>query len=116
MCGVGLCVGLCVVCRGDVCVSSCLAPKTLPCVRSKRSRVHFQNARVTKDTGVLNRTHESVFNVYTGASLSLLFSRLSPLVSPSLFFSCLSLSFFLFSISNNDNDHSSSRLSLCAQL
>ena len=91
MCGVGLCVGLCVVCRGDVCVSSCLAPKVLPCVRSKRSRVHFQDARVTKDTGVSN-VHTRAFSTYTRERESLLLSRLSPLVSPSLFFSYLSFS------------------------
>ena len=70
-------------------VSSCLALKTLPCVRSKRSHVYFQNARVTKDTGVLN-VHTRAFSTYTRERLSLFFSRLSPLVSPSLFFWCLS--------------------------
>ena len=68
MCGVGLCV----VCRGDVCVSSCLAPKTLPSVRSKRSRVYFSKRPCHKGHGRFERTHESVFNVHTGASLSLL--------------------------------------------
>ena len=90
-----VCVGW--ACCGDVCVSSCLAPKTLPCVRSKRSRVYFQNARVTKDTGVLN-VHTRAFSTYTRERLSLLFSRLSPLVSPSRFFSCLSLSFSSLSV------------------
>ena len=91
LCVVLACVLGCVVCRGDVCVSSCLAPKTLPCVRSKRSRVYFQNARVTKDTGVLN-VHTRPFSTYT-------WERLSPfLVSPSLFFSCLSLSFSSLSV------------------
>ena len=73
------CAELCVVRRGDVCVSSCLAPKTLPCVRSKRSRVYLQNARVTKDTGVLN-AHTRTFSTFTRERLSLLFSRLSSLV------------------------------------
>ena len=95
VCGVGLCVGLCVVCRGAFLL--CLAQKTLPCVRSKRSRVYFQNARVTKDTGVLN-VHTRAFSTCTRERLSLLFSRLSPLVSPSLFFSCVSLSFSSLSL------------------
>ena len=91
MCGVGLCVGLCVVCRGDVCVSSCLAPKTLPCTfktlqceRSKRSRVYFHNARVS----VFN-VHTGAFSTYTRERLSLLFSRLSS-SRVSLFLSLLS--------------------------
>ena len=86
MCGVGLCVGLCVACRGDVCVSSCLAPKTLPCVRSKRSCVHFQNARVTKDTGVSN-VHTRAFRTSHGSvslfsCLPLSSSRVSLFLSP----------------------------------
>ena len=92
------CAELCVVCRGDVCVPLVL--------HRKRSRVYLQNARVTKDTDVLNNVHTE--------RLSLLFSRLSSLVSLSLLL--VSLSFFLFSLSNNDNDHSSSRLSVYAQL
>ena len=128
------CACLC-VCVESVCgmgVSSCLALKTLPCVRSKRSHVYFQNARITKDTGVLN-VHTRAFSTYTREHLSLFFSRLSPLVSlssrvslslllvsfSSRVFLCLllvSLTFFLFSPSNNDNDHSSSRLSVYAQL
>ena len=87
MCGVGLCVGLCVVCRGDVCVSSC--------------------------TGVFESTHGNVLNVHTGAYLSSLLASLSSRVSLSLLL--VSLSFCLFSLTNNDKDHSSSRLSLYAQ-
>ena len=84
-CGVWCVVCLLVcVCRGDVCISSCLAPKRLPCVRSKRSRVYLQNARVTKDTGVLN-VHTRTFSTYTRERLSLFSSRVSLL-------SCLPLS------------------------
>ena len=111
VCFVCVVCDMCGVCRGDVCVSSCLAPKALPRVRSKRSRVYLQNARVTKDTGVLN-VQTRTFSTYTRERISLLFSRLS-------LFSRVSLSLLLvslFSLSNNDNDHSSSRLSVYAQL
>ena len=107
------CAELCVVCRRDVCVSSCLEPKTLPCARSKRSRVYLQNARVTKDTGVLNE-HTRTFSAYTRERLSFLLASLFSRASLSLLL--VSLSFFHFSLSNNDNDHSSIRLSVNAQL
>ena len=64
--------------------------------------------------GRLECRHENVFNVHTGASLSSLLASLFSRVSLSLLL--VSLSFFLFSLSNNDNDHSSSRLSVYAQL
>ena len=70
----------------------------------KRSHVYVQNARVTKDTGVLK--------VHTGASISSLLASLPSRVS----FSLLRVSLFLFSLKNNDNDHSSSRLSLYTKL
>ena len=94
-------VVMCVVCRGDVCVSSSLAPKTLPCVRLKRP--------CRKGHGRFERTNENVFNVHTGASLS----PLAPLFPR---FLSLSLLFLSSSLSKNDSDHSSSRLSLYAQL
>ena len=80
--------------------------KTFPYVLSKRP-CHKGHQR-------LERTHESVFIVHTGASIPSLLASLSSRVSLSLLL--VSLSFFLFSLSNNDNDHSSSRLSLYAQL
>ena len=92
---VGVCVLLCVVlgcaCCCGVCVSSCLAlKKKLPCVRSKRSRVYFQNER-------FERTHGSV-SLFSPSCLSLLI-RLSFSLSLSLLVSlCLlsaRLSFFL---------------------
>ena len=79
------CVWLCVVVCGCVCISSSLVLEMLPSVRSKRSRVYFQNARVTSDTDVFEGTHERVLNVNT--------REYPPL------FSCLSLSFFISLIS-----------------
>ena len=76
--------------------------KTLPCVRSKRSRV-------TKDTGVLKVAPSLLMSL----SLS---SHVSLSSHSSLFFSVsFHLSFFLFflknSFNNSDNDRSSSYLS-----
>ena len=79
------------MCRGDVCVSSC-------------PRVYVQNVPVCTFKTPVSQ----------GASLSSLLASLFSRVSLSLLL--VFLSFFLFSLSNNDNDHSSSRLSLHAQL
>ena len=102
MCGV--CVSCRVLCRVLYRVScrvSCVCCAFLLVLHRNRSRVYVQNGR-------FERTHENVFNVHTGASLSSLLASLSSRVSLSLLL--VSLSFFLFSLSNNDNDHSSSRL------
>ena len=119
-----LCVVCCCVCcvlwLGSACCCGCswcgcgcvvvsafllvLHFKTLPCVRSKRSRVYFQNASVTQDTGVL-MAHTGAFWTYTrkrfegSRSLALflslpLFSCLSLPSHVSLF--CLSLCSSLF--------------------
>ena len=90
------CVWLCVLC---VLVCRCVLGCACCCgvCVQKRSRVYvqyvpvctFKNARVKLDTGVLN-VHTG-FWTYTRERLSLVFSRISPLVSPSLF-SSLSLS------------------------
>ena len=76
------CVWLCVVVCGCVCISS-LVLEMLPSVRSKRSRVYFQNARVTSDTDVFEGTHERVLNVNT-REYPPLFSCLSLSLSSSL--------------------------------
>ena len=95
--------------------------KTSPCVDSKRLRVCVQDASVCTGQTPAWTTHAGVFSVHTerfesthgGAfrllSLSLLSvcpSFSSPLLSSPLF-SSLPLS------RNDDNDHSSSQLSLC---
>ena len=84
--------------------------KTLPCVRSERSRVYFQNARVLCDTGALKphrerfeSTHGSVTSNLSLLSISLLMSAplvmsLSFHVSPSLLISSR-MSLFLLSLS-----------------
>ncbi len=138
-----LCVVCCCVCcvlwLGSACCCGCswcgcgcvvvsafllvLHFKTLPCVRSKRSRVYFQNASVTQDTGVL-MAHTGAFWTYTrkrfegsrslpslSLSASLLVS-LSPLscvsfLSLSLFISPSFSSLSLPDLINNDNDRSS---------
>ena len=75
-CGVSCvcCGGVRACCCGGGCGCGCVCvrffmsctEKTLLCVRSKRSRVYFQNARVTWD-GRFEGTHGSVLNVDTGA-------------------------------------------------
>ena len=89
VCGCVCCVCWCVVVCWAVRVVVVCAFKTLPCVRSIRSRVYFQKRPCQIGHGRFERTH-GILNVHTGASLSLVFSRISPLVSPSLF-SSLSL-------------------------
>ena len=115
--------------------------KTLPCVRSRRSRVYFQNARHI-GYGRFEGTHGSVFERSHGNSRSLalhlslssrvslslsLFTHvaLSSKTSLSLFLSlslslCSSLFLSLFSLNNslnnNDTDRSSSWLSLYTTL
>ena len=107
--------------------------KTSPCAGSRRLRVYRQNARMCSTcarfagthAGLFETTHGDVLNLHTeGISLSL--------PSPSLFLSSFLLSLFLrslpsyfspshsllssfslFSLSNDDNDHSSSWHSLC---
>ena len=73
------------LCRYVWCWLVCWAVCCVSCVLLKRP--------CHKGHGRFERTHESVFNGHMGASLSSLIASLSPLVSPSLFFSCLSLSF-----------------------
>ena len=101
--------------------------KTSPCVDSKRLRVCVQDASVctgktpacAEHAGVSRytrrrpeRTHGGILNLHTeGFSASS--SLLSPLLSSLLSCSLPSLVFSLFPLSNDDNDHSSSRLSLC---
>ena len=75
--------------------------KTLPCVRSKRCRVYFQNARVTLGHRLFERTHGIVLNLLTKSlscssrvSLSLLFSCLCPLIRLSFSLSLCLLVFF----------------------
>ena len=140
-CAVSLCVvcvrGFCCLCAvWVVCVWCVLARgkplvcrfQTPPCVRSKRFRVYRQNDRVILDSVVLP-VHTEAFSMYTRKrfepthgeegggvhffSLSIfrrlfLFS-LSPLSSLSSSLSSLSPSLSAIF----DNDHSSSRLSLC---
>ena len=114
---VSLCVMLVLVLGCVLCVVVMCA--FLLVLHRKRSRVYVQNVPVCtlktfpchKGHGRFERTHESVFIVHTGTSL---LASLSSRVSLSLLI--VSLSFLLFSLTNNDNDHSSSRLSLYAQL
>ena len=86
--------------------------KTLPCVPAKRSFCWYTRKRFEPTHGdVLNlhteRRWEVFFSLSRPFSLSLLLSLL-PLLF--LFSSLLFSSLSLFSLSNNDNDHSSSRL------
>ena len=77
--------------------------QTSPCVGSKRIRVYWQNARMLNTCARFANTHGSVLNVHTELFLtSLSFSRPFSLSLPSFSFSSLS------SLSNNDNDYSSS--------
>ena len=129
-CVVLLCV-LCVLCvlwclLGCVCGVCCVV--LLCCLAHGRPPLLFQNgacstcARFAGTHGsVLNRTHGDVSNRHMGRregegvlfSLSSLPSLFLSSVSFSFSCSLPSLVFSLFSLSNNDNDHSSSRLSLC---
>ena len=100
--------------------------KTSPCVGSKRIRVYRQNARMLNTCGRSAGTHGCVLNLHTETFLTthgeegrgggvVVFSSLTfSLPSLSLFrrsFSLLSFPLLssLSSLSNNDNDHSSSR-------
>ena len=98
-----------------VCVSSCLALKnasestfkTLPCVRSKRPR-HIGRGR-------FEGTHGSVFERTHGRVSPRLLSLVSFCHSPLMCLSSLirlSFSLSLTDLNNNDNDRSSSWLSL----
>ena len=114
MCGVGAGVGVqCVVCGvcgacawcvlcvcGVVCVV-CVWRGKHPNVGSKRLRVQVQNARMLNTCARFAGAHGGFSNLHTEATLS----------HPS-FSSWLSFSSLFFSLSNNDNDHSSSGLSL----
>ena len=100
--------------------------KTPPCVLGKRPHVLDMRAFSGYTRRRLERTHGGVLNLHTeGLSAFSVFLALSLLsVCPSFFlFSSLlfSLSLFpllsslsSFSLSNDDKDHSSSRLSLCS--
>ena len=96
--------------------------KTPPCVTAKRTHVEHMRAFCTYTRRPFEPTHGDVLNLHTGClSLSLL-------SSPSLFLSSFLLSLFLrslpfsfsfsalfslvFPLSNDANDHSSSRPSL----
>ena len=134
-CVCGVCVGVCggvlaeslcgmcdlcfgVVCWGVVwCGLACEKPlrmqiqnasvcafKTTPCAPGKRPHVLNMRAFSGYTRKRPERTHGGVFNTWRGfppSLLSSLFSSLSSLLSS------------LFPLSNDDNDHSSSRLSLC---
>ena len=134
-CGV-LCCVVCVWCVVCVCVvwrglARGKAPvcrfKKSPCVGSKGLRVYRQNARMCSTCARLARTHGGLLNLHTGGlSLSLSLFLSSFLISLVLSsFSLLSFSSFVlfsfsfsalfslvFPLSNDDNGHSSSRLSL----
>ena len=109
---------------------SVCAFKTPPCVPGKRPHVLNMRSFSGYTRRRLERTHGRVLNLHTDGfsafsvflALSLCLSCslssfclsffLSPLLSSPLSFSLPLLS-SLSSLSNNDNDHSSSRLSLC---
>ena len=123
MCGVGVwcvesgvCGVWCVVC-GVCCL--CVARlgtrktpvcrfKTPLCVPAKRAHVFNTCARFAG-------THENALNLHTGGPLS---RSLVPslFLSSSFFLSSVVLCSLLFSLSNNDNDHSSSRFSVYTRL
>ena len=100
--------------RGVLCVWRGLARGKPPCVGSKRLRVYGQNARMCSTCARFARTHGGLLNLHTGTFEPAHGGPLS-LSSPSLFLSSFLLSLFslVFPLSNDDNDHSSSRLSLC---
>ena len=103
--------------------------KTPPCVPAKRPHVFNMRAFCQHTRKRFERTLGDVLNLHTGRRegeksggrvlFSLFLSSLLSFSLPSFSFSSLflfslpSLVFSLFSLSNNDNDHSSSRLSLC---
>ena len=139
MCGVGAGDGVqCVVCgvsgvcawrvlcvRCGVCgvCGAAWHAENHPCVGSKRLRVYRQNARMCSTCARFASTHGSVLNVHTETFstntrrrgkgrrvvMGVLFSLF---LSSLLFFSLPALVLSLFSLSNNDNDHSTS-WSLC---
>ena len=84
MCGAGLCVGLCVVCRGDVCAF-------LLVLHRKRSRVYVQNVPVfTFKTHVTQRTR--AFRTYTRERFERTHGSVSLFSSGVSLLSCLPLS------------------------
>ena len=122
-----VCWCVCGACCG-VCVWRGLARGKPPCVSSKRLRLYVQNASCVparrahvEHMGAFSRYTRSRFERTHGGVWSLHKEGLSLLVSflLSLFrrsfpsFSSFVLFSLLSSLSNNDNDHSSSQLSLC---
>ena len=130
--------GMCVLCFGVVvyccvcCVYGAAWHAEKPRVRSKRLRVSVQNASacagqkracVARFAGthgsVFEPTHGDVLNLHTGKregggrSLLSLVPFSLPSFSPFVHFLFLVSFSLLFSFSNNENDHSSSRFSLC---
>ena len=110
MCGVVWCsVVLCGVCVWCV---WCGTLKTPPCVRSRRLRVNQEKSRMFNTCGRFPGTHGGVLNLHTeGFStfcvfLALFLLSVCPSFSSPLFSS-------LFSVTMTNNDHSSSRFSLC---
>ena len=109
MCGVwcAWCVrGVCCVVVLSVC-SAAWHAENPPCVGSKRLRVKVQNASVCTGKTRACSTHVRVLPLHSLPSFS------SSVLFPSFSFSAL-FSRLLPFLSNNDNDHSSNRLSLCA--
>ena len=94
--------------------------KTSPCVGSKRAHVEHMRAFCTYTRKLFEPTRENVLNLHTGVSLSLLSLSLvlSSFSLPSfssfvlISFSHSALFSLVFPLSNDDSDHSSSRLSL----
>ena len=128
MCGVGLCVELCLWCVVCCCVLrvwrglargktrvqvqkvSVCRFKTLPCVPAKRAHVEHVRALCRHTRRRSEPTHgeeRGAFSLSLFLLPSSFFFSLLPFSSFVLFFRSLS---FLFSLSNNDSDHSSSRL------
>ena len=109
---------------------------TPPCVHSNRLRMYRQNAIMLNTCGRFASTHGGLFECTHGGVLNLSTEGLSLSLSPLLlsfsrpFFSLPSFSFsfsslcsllsalfsLLFSLSNYDNEHSPSRLSLYTRL